>query len=101
MPVACAVSVGDCIGSGADDAVGVDRFGEAEVEDFDGAVRAQLDVGRLQVAVDDADLVRRLERLGNLAREGQRLVDGNRTFRDALGEVFALDELHDNRARGT
>ena len=49
--------------------------------------------------MDDANLVRRLERLGNLARERQRLVDGNRAFRDALGEVFALDELHDNRAR--
>ena len=49
--------------------------------------------------MDDADLVRRLERLGNLARERQRLVDRNRTFRDALGEVFALDELHDDRAR--
>ena len=31
----------------------------------------------------------------------QRLVDGNRPLRDPLGEVFALDELHDNRARAT
>ena len=51
--------------------------------------------------MDDANLVRRLERLGNLARERQRLVNGNRTLRDALGEVFALDELHDNRARAS
>ncbi len=48
--------------------------------------------------MDDADLVRRLERLGDLARERQRLVNGDRAFRDALGEVFALDELHDDRA---
>ena len=99
IPVACAVSVGDCIGSADGRCVGIDRFGEAEVQDFDCAVRTQLDVGRLQVAVDDADLMRGFERLGDLTGDGQCLVDRNGPPRDALGEVFSFDELHDDRAR--
>ena len=39
---------------------------------------AHLDVRRLQIAVDDPLLVRRLERLGDLPGDRQRLVDGNR-----------------------
>ena len=50
-------------------------LGEAEVEHLDRAVRRDLDVRRLEVAVDDALLVRRLERLGDLPRDRQRLVE--------------------------
>ena len=39
---------------------------------------ANLDVRRLQVAMDDALLVRRFERLGDLLRDRQRLVERNR-----------------------
>ena len=45
--------------------------------------------------MDDALLVRGFERLGDLPRDGQRLVERDRPARDALGQVFALDELHD------
>ena len=38
----------------------------AEVQHLHGAVRAHLDVGRLQIAMDDALLVRRFERFGDL-----------------------------------
>ena len=44
-------------------------LGQAEVEDLDLAVRRQLDVGGLEVAVDDALLVRFLERLRDLPRD--------------------------------
>ena len=48
------------------------------------AVRRDLDVGRFQIAVDDALLVRRFERLGDLARDRERLRDRQRTrARDA------------------
>ena len=46
------------------------QLGDAEVEQFDelgtAAQRAQEDVGRLEVAVDDPFFVRRLERVANL-----------------------------------
>ena len=45
-----------------------------------------LDVGRLQIAMDDALLVRRLERVGDLPRDRQRVVDRQRPRGDALGE---------------
>ena len=47
-------------------------FGEAEVEHLDVPVRRDLDVGRLEIAMDDALLVRRLERLGDLDGDGER-----------------------------
>ena len=70
-------------------------LGEAEVEDLDLAVRGHLHVRRLEVAVDDALLVGFLEGLGDLPRDGERLVDRDRSALQALGEVLALDELED------
>jgi hypothetical protein len=45
--------------------------------------------------MDDALLVRRLERPGDLLRHRQRLVDGNRPVRDPIGGRRAFDQLHD------
>ena len=44
--------------------------------------------------MDDALLVGLLETLGDLLRDGESLVDGNRPSLQALREVLALDELH-------
>ena len=51
--------------------------------------------------MDDPLLVRRFEGFGDLLRDGQRLVHGNRTLRDAVGERRPLDQFHheSNRAR--
>ena len=49
------------------------RLRQAEVEDLDDAVGRDLDVGRFQIAVNDALLVRRFQRLGDLPRDRQRL----------------------------
>ena len=54
-----------------------------------------LDVCRLQVPMDDALFVRRFEGLGDLTREPQRFVRGNRTARHALGQRLSRDQLHD------
>ena len=43
---------------------GAHRFREAEVEDLHGAVRLHLDVRGLEVAMDDAPLMSRFQRLG-------------------------------------
>ena len=45
------------------------ELGQAEVEDLYRAVGRDLDIGRLQVAVDDAFFVRRVERVRDLARD--------------------------------
>ena len=69
-------------------------LGEAEVEDLDLALRGQLDVRGLEVAVHDALLVGLLQRVGDLAGDRDRLVDGNRAALQALREILALDQLH-------
>ena len=51
------------------------RLGETKVEDFHDAIRGDLDIGGLQIAVDDSLFVRRLERVCNLPRYGQRFVE--------------------------
>jgi hypothetical protein len=45
------------------------RLGEAEVEHLDRAVRPHLDVGGLQIAMDDAGVVCGFERIGDLPRD--------------------------------
>ena len=72
-------------------------FREAEVEHLHRAIRSQLDVRGLQIAVDDALFVCRLERVGNLPCDRERLVERNRAAGDSLREVLALDQLHDQR----
>ena len=66
------------------------RLGEAEVEDLDLPVGGHLHVGGFEVAVDDALLVGLLEGLGHLLRDGDRLVDGDRTPLQAQGEVLSF-----------
>ena len=58
---------------------------------------AHLDVRGFQIAMNDPLLVRRFERLGDLLRDGQRLVDRDRPARNALRQVLALDEFHHQR----
>ena len=48
--------------------------------------------------MEDPLLVRRLEPLGDLEEERQRLVERDRPARDARREVLALDQLHDEEA---
>ncbi len=70
------------------------RLGEPEVEHLDRAVGPDLDVGGLEIAVDDPGVVGGLERLGDLDRDGERLLDRDRPPGDHLVEPFALDQLH-------
>src|SRR5262249_5977077 len=51
------------------------RLGETEVEHLHRSAGGNLDVGRLQVAMNDALLMRGLERLGNLSTNGNRILD--------------------------
>ncbi len=78
--------------------LGRERLGEAEVEHLHRAVAGELDVGGLQVAVDDTALVGVLEGLGDLAGDRQRLVERQRAARQPIGQGRALDQLHDQEA---
>ena len=82
MVIAGEVMVGEFALSGS--APLIDTLGEAEVEHLDGAVSPQLDIGRLQIAMDDAARVRRFQRLGNLPRDLHRFNDRDRAARNAL-----------------
>jgi len=77
-----------------------ERLRQPEVEHLDRAVLASLDVGRLQIAVNDPVLVRRLERFRNLPPNRERFAQGNRALRDAVGKRRALDQLEDQGAYG-
>ena len=74
--IAGVVIVGDCVAfATTPDAAGSSRLRQAEVEHLHRAVVPHLDVGGLQVAVDDPLLVRGFERIGDLLRDRQRLVE--------------------------
>ncbi len=74
ISVARAVSVGEFAVSGRSPGLETrrsQRFGQAEVEDFYRAVGANFHIRGLQVAMNDALLVRRLERFRDLAGDGE------------------------------
>ena len=60
------------------------QLGQAEVEHLHDTIGSDLDVGGLQIAMDDAAFVRRFKRLGDGARDGQRFgQDWGRVIRSA------------------
>ena len=73
----------------------VHGLGQTEVQDLHLVVRRDLHVGRLQIAMDDAFFMRGFQRLGNLTRHGEGLLDRHRTTLQPVGERFPLDQLHD------
>jgi len=80
-----------------DPGVRIDRLRDAEVEHLHDTGRCDQDVGRLQVAVDDAAFVRRLERARDLLRGGQGVAERQRSATDAAGEPLAFDEFEHER----
>ena len=92
--IAGLVIVGEAVASPADGRDRLHSLREPEVEHLHRAVGAHLDIRRLEVAVDDPLLVGRFERLRNLPRDRQRLVERDRPARDALRQIVALDQFH-------
>ena len=58
---------------------------------------SDLHVRRLEIAMHDALLVRGLERVGDLARDGQRVAERQRDRARSLRQIVALNQLHDQR----
>jgi len=72
-----------------------ERLGEAEVEDLDPAIGVDHDVGGFEVTVDDPALVGGCQRLGDLQRDLQGLIQGDRAVGDSLVEALTVHQLHD------
>src|SRR5262249_17508979 len=79
----------------------LDGLRETEVQDLDRAVRPNLYVGRLEVAVNHALVVCDLERLGDLPGNRKGFVERNRSLRQAIGQGRSLDELDHEGLRST
>jgi hypothetical protein len=67
---------------------------DAEIEEFQAAVGAQKHVLGLEVAMDDAALVRGGERVGHLDRVVERLSNADRAGRQTRPQRLALQQLH-------
>jgi signal transduction histidine kinase len=81
-------------GHGEERRVGVARDAEIDQhEPVDGAVDEE-EVARLDVAVDDARLVRDAERLGRVAQHPRGLVEAQGAAGEARGEVLAVEPVH-------
>ncbi len=76
----------------------VERLRQPEVEDLDLPFSGQLDVLRLEVAMDDPLLVGLLEGLGDLPGHRQGLVEGKGAGLQPFRQGGALDQLHDQGA---
>ena len=66
-------------------ACGLQRLGQAEIQHLDRTVSSELDVRGFEIAVDDAVLVCRLERFGDLPGNRQRFVNRDRRYGDPVG----------------
>ena len=70
------------------------HFGQAEVQDLGTAAFGNEDVCWLDVAVDDALLMRRFEGVRDVDRDFDHAIDGKRAFLNQLFQRFAIQELH-------
>jgi len=74
------------------------RFGQAKSPSTC-ATFSQHDVRRLQIAMDDALLMRLLQGLSDFGSNLQDLIERQRAFSQALGEGLAFEILHDQGSR--
>ena len=70
------------------------RSGQAEIEEL-GAVACQEDVGGFEVAVNDAQVVKGLQRAEDLTFNCQGLRGVDRVSEEALRQGLALEQLQD------
>ena len=72
------------------------QLGQAEVEHLHRAVRADHDVGRFQIAMDDAARVSRRQRIGDRYGDPQHLAEAHAVPRNERIEALAAHVLHDD-----
>jgi hypothetical protein len=74
--------------------IGSHRLRQAKVEHLHRPGSGELDIGGLEIEVDDALRVGGLECRRDLARDLQRDIDRERSAGEAIGKCRSLDELH-------
>ena len=94
--VPCAVIAASASAPVAVDCTAARGLRQAEVEQLR-ARSGEHDVAGLQIAMHDAGAMRRVERLGDLNRDGQRLVDRQRAAFEPGRQRLAVDQLHDEK----
>ena len=67
---------------------------QPEIEDLDCSALHQEKVGGLDVAVDDAGAVCRIERVGDLYPDVDGLMDPGRTVGQQIAQGLTLEQLH-------
>src|SRR5207249_3313133 len=75
------------------------QAGQAEIDHFDVAVAPDHHVVRLEIAMHDALLVRRMESERDLDGDVERFNDRQRTRADVLAQRRAVDEFHRDERR--
>ena len=73
------------------------QLGQPEVQHLYGSVLTDLDVGRLQIAMHDAVVVRRRECVGDLPCNRHRFVERDASPGDPIGERRSFDQLQHER----
>ncbi len=69
------------------------QLGETEIEDLHAAVARDHDVGRLQIAMRDAALMRGADRVGERNREREQAVEWQAIVGDQIRKRLPIDEL--------
>src|SRR5262249_20575075 len=72
-----------------------ERLRKTKVEDFDFARRRDLDIRRLEIAMNHALLVSELQRFRNLMGDLQSFLYRNGATLNPLSQRFTFDQLHD------
>ena len=90
------VIVGDCEALDASSPGSEDiSLARPKSQNFHEAVIADFDIRRFQIAMNDASGVRRLQRVGDLRRNRERLFQRQWTVDNAISKRRPLHELHD------
>ena len=75
----------------------LERLRQSEIQYLHHVVVSHFDVGRLQIAVNDAMLVCGFQSLGDLSGDFQCLVERHRPCGDTVRQCGSFDQLHHER----
>ena len=72
---------------------GFECLRQPEIKHLYQTVRPELDIRGFQIAMNDPCSCAPIRALGDLTSDRYRIIDGNRTLRDAIGEGWPVDQL--------
>jgi hypothetical protein len=86
------------LGRGCNRRFGCEGFSETKIEDFDLFVARDHDIGRFQITMNHAFLVRGLETLSYLAAKFQSHVRREWSLQDPVRQRLPIDQLYNDEA---